>query len=198
MFWGNMKIIQIVNLSAISRGETRVTLITTDISLWCFYFLLPTAPSSCLRKIALLDYNLKGQGRTTLCGVMPCLGSHMVLQSSPLSAHTRTFHAKAFLHVVHLLGRSLQKPHVSFWKRWMLPTGFLTPLAVGDQRGRFVTSIILSVESTSIFRCGTHKGPGISAWKGIEWGDILILHAPLWDSLLDPFSEARSASLMEI
>ena len=30
---GNMKIIQIVNLSAISRGETRVTLITTDISL---------------------------------------------------------------------------------------------------------------------------------------------------------------------
>lgn len=114
---GNMKIIQIVNLSAISRGETRVTLITTDISLWCFYFLLPTTPSSCLRKIVLLDYNLKGQGRTALCGVMSCLGSHMILQSSPLNAHTRTFHAKTFLHVVHLLGRSLQKPHVSFWKR---------------------------------------------------------------------------------
>lgn len=31
--FGNMKIIQIVNLSAIGRGEIRVTLITTDISL---------------------------------------------------------------------------------------------------------------------------------------------------------------------
>lgn len=33
MFWGNMKIIQIINLSAIGRGETRVTLITINISL---------------------------------------------------------------------------------------------------------------------------------------------------------------------
>ena len=33
MFWGSMKIIQIINLSVIGRGETRVTLITIDISL---------------------------------------------------------------------------------------------------------------------------------------------------------------------
>ena len=31
--FGSMKIIQIVNLSAIGRGEIRVTLVTTDISL---------------------------------------------------------------------------------------------------------------------------------------------------------------------
>lgn len=33
VFWGSTKVIQIINLSVIGRGETRVTLITMDISL---------------------------------------------------------------------------------------------------------------------------------------------------------------------
>lgn len=40
----------------------------------------------------------------------------------------------------------------------MLQIGCLAPSAGGNQRGRLVTHIILSVESTSIFRCRTHKG----------------------------------------
>lgn len=123
----------------------------------CDAFLFPFSPpkplSSCLRNSS--DYNLKGQGRTTMerC---PVLQSHGPSSPTPKCTH-RTFHVVPFC-MSSIAGKESTEATREFLEE-VTPHGEI-PSPTGRGQREIHTSIILSVESTSVFRCGTPKGPG--------------------------------------
>ncbi|KAK2107389.1 ELAV-like protein 4 [Saguinus oedipus] len=119
-------------------------------------------------------------------------------------AHTGALYVKAPIPLSHVLGRHLQRaqPTYEFLEDEDTEGSCLTPSAGGGQRDRLVTHIILSVESTSIFRCGTHKGTWhLCHGKRESAMDEGSAHPS--SSLIDPYSplkvtEVRPTLLLEV
>lgn len=174
-----------------------------------FLFPSPTTSSSYSKNGSAIDRlgPLKNRGGRTFRGVKPCPDSHMgflVLQPTPKCTHWDPVY-KGPSTSQPCAGKEppeASQPTHEFLEDGDTEGSCLTPSAGGGQRGRLVTHIILSVESTSIFRCGTHKGTWhVCHGKGESAMDEGSAHPS--SSLLDPFSslkvtEARPTLLLEV